>query len=196
MDSISANDMELVDNSKNDGHGGREVCKYFDCKICKISVSIGIDEENVDPNVELSDVCKNCKSRQKFRSSLPDDIHESVLPKPTQNISMNAEEEEISKIEQDAGMLSPLTTISKSNNSGGSSGGDSAREEENTNFNDEIFSVGVTRILTLGNTSLHIFVKLSYPYVFPCDRTNGSVLYSFQTSTSLIGSMCISSALG
>jgi len=129
MDSISANDMELVDNSKNDGHGGREVCKYFDCKICKISVSIGIDEENVDPNVELSDVCKNCKSRQKFRSSLPDDIHESVLPKPTQNISMNAEEEEISKIEQDAGMLSPLTTISKSNNSGGSSGGDSATLE-------------------------------------------------------------------
>jgi len=43
----------------------------------------------------------------------------------------------------------PLTTLSKSNNSGGSSGGDSAREEVNTRFNDENFSVGITHIVAL-----------------------------------------------
>lgn len=156
-------EIQSVDNSSENlnsaGNVDEEVVEYFDCKICSSTVSVMKGQENQDPNLQSSVICKNCKTRATFLNSLPENINESLLlHKETGNgtyVTQEATSDEAntsSEANNSTLLMSPLTTRTPNSlkTSSTSSSSNSSRGIVRDGLvDDDIFSVGFTHVVAV-----------------------------------------------
>lgn len=120
MDSNSSENLEAFENSDENQVNDDSGCQkdsigvdYFDCKICFSTVTIDSEQENIDPNLETSDICKTCKTNQKFKSTITEDMIEDSSAS-AKSLICSSRQQETNNTSSEESLMSPLSGRSTS----------------------------------------------------------------------------------